>query len=189
MRETSGAISGVYKRRNSNPDMRGAVHSLSSAGSSLQLDWVNSRRNAKQESENLQRRNSNPDCSLPSAQARKVEPPALSGYKAVRGTGPNMYLAVRNTSERRHERRNATNPYAKRPALPKKAAVNPVAMTCNAKRQLLLEEKRRVASLPSGHWSRHRLRVIQRALELLDDLIGTDHQGSELESLLNQLKL
>lgn len=59
------------------------------------------------------------------------------------------------------------------------------------KRKALESEMARVKKLPSGPYSRHRLKVITKALEILGEegVISGDDTGRELEKLLKQLSL
>ena len=91
----------------------------------------------------------------------------------------------------RKARRDIAHPYARKQKDTSQAA----SAAKEDRRGLLLSERKRVTALPKGKYSIHRLKVIARALELLDELDGegVSSRGSngkcELDDLLKQLSL
>jgi hypothetical protein len=86
--------------------------------------------------------------------------------------------------------RDIAHPYARK----QKDGSQVVSAGKGDSRHLLLSERKRVIALPKGKYSIHRLKVIARALELLDQLDGEGSSQSsngkcELDDLLKQLSL
>jgi len=96
-------------------------------------------------------------------------------------------MTSNRAEERRRLRAMQVSPYIK--MRPRKIIRIPLDVeSAEVKRQSLLSEKQRVMLLPKGNWSRHRLKVIEKALEMISAL-GDSENSSELQQMLKALKL
>mmetsp|Transcript_62149 Transcript_62149/g.146530 ORF Transcript_62149/g.146530 Transcript_62149/m.146530 type:complete len:117 (-) Transcript_62149:6-356(-) len=97
---------------------------------------------------------------------------------------------MRSDSKHKHRRNRLANaaPYTKRQPEKSLGEAAGKASSIEEQQQLLLAEKQRVEQLPKGVWSRHRLKVLAQALQLIEAKRNGE-RAEELDLLLKQLKL
>lgn len=92
--------------------------------------------------------------------------------------------------EKRKQRQLARSPYAGRPGGRKLGTLAcGVGASVGVRRKLLEEEQQRLMQLPKGRYSRHRLSLVGKALEILGAGELDESDEDQIESLLKELSL